>query len=722
MNRMHKVFLLGLVVFLAETSSAAGMERVAVLEFKDRAGLSENDRDYLVDVIVRGAVREALPVDRYVMMNKENMITLLEAQGLRLEEVCEGSCEVDVGKKIGAHYIVTGSIWKRGALLEVTVKLFETKSGNLRSQKSVSGADLDALSAPAREAVKGMVGSLVAAVSAPSGPVFLAPGAGPAGPSEAQVTEVEPTQKPTAATGPAGLYITTDPAGAEVYLGTVKAGTTEPAFQNTDFQAGTRVRVTLRKQDYHDKVFEVDLKPGIAKYEGVKLDPAFGTLVIESSPSGAKVTMGGREVGTTPYRNERMASGEHLVSLVLDLYRSVANEVVEVKDGEVTKKTYALEADFGTVSVDSEPKGARVLVSGKEMGKTPAELRLSPGDYEVVLDLEGHRGRSFKVAVARGASVSITSAQAKLERKEFSLTVLADPPVPGAKIWLDGKETGKTAPETLGGVSEGTHTLEVRTEKSSGKVDVSGRDGEAKTATVALKEVSGPVVAAPPGGQVAQGSGAAEGMVLIPGGTFWMGCVPGDSECKDGEKPRHQVTVDSFYMDTHEVTQAQYERVMGKNPSDFKNCSDCPVENVSWDDARSYCSKVGKRLPSEAEWEYAARGGKDGEVRHGSLGDVAWYDGNSEKKTHPVGKKAPNGFGLYDMLGNVYEWCSDWYDEGYYAKSPLKDPHGAESGAYRVLRGGSWFNVSRNVRASGRFGYTPGTGYYNLGFRCVRDQ
>jgi formylglycine-generating enzyme required for sulfatase activity len=211
-------------------------------------------------------------------------------------------------------------------------------------------------------------------------------------------------------------------------------------------------------------------------------------------------------------------------------------------------------------------------------------------------------------------------------------------------------------------------------------------------------------------------------MVLIPGGTFWMGCVPGDSECGGDEKPRHQVTVDSFHMDTHEVTQAQYERVMGKNPSNFKNCSDCPVENVSWDDARSYCSKVGKRLPTEAEWEYAARGGKDGEVRHGSLGDVAWYDGNSEKKTHPVGKKAPNGFGLYDMLGNVWEWCSDWYDEGYYAKSPLKDPHGAESGANRVLRGGSWYYGPGIVRASNRGRNTPDDRNFNIGFRCVRDQ
>ena len=152
-----------------------------------------------------------------------------------------------------------------------------------------------------------------------------------------------------------------------------------------------------------------------------------------------------------------------------------------------------------------------------------------------------------------------------------------------------------------------------------------------------------------------------DGMVYVAGGTFQMGSNSG----YDNEKPVHTVTVSSFYMDATEVTQAEYRKVMGKNPSRFSGCDDCPVENVSWHDANEYAKKVGKRLPTEAEWEYAARGGNKskGYSYSGSndLDAVGWYDNNSRSKTHPVAQKQPNELGLYDMSGNVWEWCSAPY-------------------------------------------------------------
>ena len=216
---------------------------------------------------------------------------------------------------------------------------------------------------------------------------------------------------------------------------------------------------------------------------------------------------------------------------------------------------------------------------------------------------------------------------------------------------------------------------------------------------------------------------APEGMVPIPAGSFMMGCVPGDSECEDDEKPQHRVTVNSFYMEKYEVTQAQYEKVMVTNPSHFKDCgANCPVESVSWNDAKAYCEKVGQRLPTEAEWEYAVRGGKDGEKFYSEVGRIAWYSSNSGSKTHPVGQMLVNGYGLYDMTGNVWEWCSDWYDKKYYSSNPTNNPQGPGSGKYRVLRGGGWSYTTGSLRASYRDRLTPANGLNDGGFRCVRDK
>jgi formylglycine-generating enzyme required for sulfatase activity len=206
--------------------------------------------------------------------------------------------------------------------------------------------------------------------------------------------------------------------------------------------------------------------------------------------------------------------------------------------------------------------------------------------------------------------------------------------------------------------------------------------------------------------------------VWIPPGTFMMGCSPGDSECFDDEKPAHQVTITKgFWLGQTPVTQQAYRRVTGQDPSRFKGAN-LPVETVNWDGAQSYCAAIGGRLPTEAEWEYAVRAGSTG-ARYGNLDEVAWYSGNSGNKTHEVGQKQANAFGLFDMLGNVWQWVADWY--GDYPSAAQSDPSGAGSGQFRALRGGSWGGNARFVRVSYRSRDEPGNRVLYIGLRCVGE-
>ena len=232
-------------------------------------------------------------------------------------------------------------------------------------------------------------------------------------------------------------------------------------------------------------------------------------------------------------------------------------------------------------------------------------------------------------------------------------------------------------------------------------------------------------------------------MVWIPGGSFEMGDA-GYSY----SGPVHTVTVSGFSMGKYEVTQTQYQSVMGSNPSNrYGVGNNYPVYYVSWYDAVEFCNKLseregltqaytisgtnvtwnrnanGYRLPTEAEWEYAAKGGNGSPGNYtysgsNNAGNVAWYSSNSGDKTHHVGTKSPNGLGLYDMSGNVYEWCWDWHRT--YTSEEQTDPMGASSGSYRVLRGGGWFDSAEGVRSASRDGSDPYGRYFIIGFRLVR--
>lgn len=200
-------------------------------------------------------------------------------------------------------------------------------------------------------------------------------------------------------------------------------------------------------------------------------------------------------------------------------------------------------------------------------------------------------------------------------------------------------------------------------------------------------------------------------MVFIPGGTFVMGSDQGDWK----ERPVHRVTLSGFYMSKTPVTQKEYERVIGKKPSSHLNCPDCPVEHVSWADANEYCRKVGGRLPTEAEWEYAYRAGTISEFPFQCLDSIKSFD-YSCYRTIPVARSKPNRFGLFDMSGNIFEWCNDWFD---LYKIDVKDPMGPDSGFFKIFRGGCRGCDSSYYRSAARQRHLPEYKHNNLGFRVV---
>ena len=223
--------------------------------------------------------------------------------------------------------------------------------------------------------------------------------------------------------------------------------------------------------------------------------------------------------------------------------------------------------------------------------------------------------------------------------------------------------------------------------------------------------------------------------VWIPAGEFLMG-TPRHGGGTYNDEARHEVRISrGFWLGKYEVTQGQWGAVMGTNPSRFPDCgSRCPVEKVSWEDAQAFIRELNEResgsgyeyrLPTEAEWEYAARAGTSG-IRYGELDEIAWYSANSAEKTHPVGQKEENAWGLHDMLGNVWEWTGDWY--GVYPSGPVTDPEGPDSGSNRVTRGGSWDDGAGAVRSADRSGSSPDfsgrTRWRNvsIGFRLVRTE
>ncbi len=296
---------------------------------------------------------------------------------------------------------------------------------------------------------------------------------------------------------------------------------------------------------------------------------------------------------------------------------------------------------------------------------------------------------------------------------------------PNAQVFLDGELQGHAN-------AQGDLTIKSKPGAHALKVTLAGKNDFEQSVTLAAQQATKiqarleDIVSPPPPGTVRENPKDGLKYVWIPPGTFMMGCSPGDDECFDNEKPAHQVTLSKgFWIGQTEVTVAAYKRFAAatvRQPTfNGSRANDAmPIAHVDWNDAHDYCTWAGGRLPTEAEWEYAARAGR-AEARYGALNEAAWYDANSGGQAHEVAQKRANGFGLFDMLGNVWEWVNDWFGENYYAASPERDPQGPDSGQHHALRGGSWYFRANVIRFSCRAKGDPAGPIPGLGLRCARE-
>jgi formylglycine-generating enzyme required for sulfatase activity len=496
--------------------------------------------------------------------------------------------------------------------------------------------------------------------------------------------------------------------------------------------------------------------------------PSPAELVVESSPGGAEVYLDSQSVARTSAggwgKISPLPPGRHQLRIVAPGFDDFT-QTIELKSGETLNVNAVLtkaKEPPAILFVNSTPPGANVTLDGKSVGGTGGAGRLKipdlePGKHVIRVTMDGYVNFEQAVELVSGKALTVTAA---LEHPKPATAGIVLQAVPrGSTVTLDDKVVDQSS---LGGdlnipdLTPGTHRVKVA---ADGYIAFEQNVELGSGSVLTLRPTLLPLV--PTAGLARLNPIDGLKYVWIAAGTFMMGCSPGEApQCLPDEKPSHRVTIrEAFWLGQTEVTVQAYKRyvaakgismpdepVFGNtalNPGWAEGLA--PMVNVSRTDAENYCAWAGGRLPSEAEWEFAARGGTT-EGRYGPVDDIAWYANNSGRSTldseliwrhdqksfsdrlsangntfHPVAQKKPNAYNLYDILGNVWEWVSDWYDEKYYSSAQEIDPRGPSSGTFAIQRGGSWYTGPRVSRAAPRYKVAPDSRGFSIGIRCARN-
>ena len=518
---------------------------------------------------------------------------------------------------------------------------------------------------------------------------------------------------------------------------------------------------TVQAPNYQQEVGRIEVNnPDEKHVVNVTLKPNF-TQVTLTAPDNAEIWVNGERKGTGSWKGN-LNGGDYLFETKKASHRDAQlTKTIDLSEGPQTIQLPAPTPILGDADFDSKPAMADIYIDGKKVGQTPQLVsNLLVGSHTVKLVRSGYNDYTGNITIKEGETAPFS---ATLIKGSLSETASGEGEVIllckslTADIYVDGRKVGTGRWE--GKLSAGRHTVSCRAlnfKNADATIEVVGGQKkffqlEAPQKGGTETETSKSIITPPIGGGDANASmtdnltftvkGVTFTMVKVEAGTFTMGATSEQgSDALNNEKPAHKVTLTKdYYIGQTEVTQALWEAVMGttvrkqrdkkdKSWSLFGEGGNYPMYYVSWKECQSFIKKLNSitgqhfRLPTEAEWEFAARGGKKsrGYMYSGSdnKNDVVWYtQNNNDKGTRPVATKSPNELGLYDMSGNVEEWCYDWY--GSYSSSAQTDPLGPTSGSYRVRRGGSWFYDDTDCRVARRYFYLPSERYGHLCFRLA---
>ncbi len=502
--------------------------------------------------------------------------------------------------------------------------------------------------------------------------------------------------------------------GSYVYLADELIG---QAPLKTDRLASGTYSIRLIKDLYKSYETTVTVTDGNVTTISPVLQADFARVTL-SVDNGAEIWVNGEHKGSGSWTGD-LATGSYLVECRKANHRSTSDNINVSADMPSRRITLKAPSPInGSLSISSAPDFAEVYLDGTHIGQTPLYLpETLIGSHTLKLSKSGCADWTGNVSVAEGQIAEVNATLQSGAPVTFTTNVA------GAQLYLNGVLLGPA--NGTYDVAFGSHTVVC---KVDGKKDVT------KTFALSMSDrekriecrFKTPYVKAAL--KTITVKGVSFDMIMVEGGTFTMGATSEQgNDAYNSEKPAHQVTLSDYYIGETEVTQALWKAVMGRNPSYNKSNSN-PVEHVSWNDCQKFIKKLNKltgrtfRLPTEAEWEFAARGGNKSKgykyAGSNSIDNVAWYTSNSSSKTHAVKTKSPNELGIYDMSGNVSEWCQDWY--GSYSSNAQTNPKGPSSGSGRVLRGGSCCCIyARYCRVSYRINNSPGFRIYDYGLRLV---